>query len=111
MPDRSMDPVWLSYWYYLEVNKGKLLGQGSFKNCCQSVGLRFEDGPLEIMVAKCLKYREAKKGFNKLPKYDEMGSLYTGFNQILNHFKTTCLGIQEVLLMSHWRRRLENLRV
>ena len=111
MPDRAKDPAWLNYRYWFQVSKGKLLGQGSFRRCYEAVGHNFEDGPLENMVEKCLKYREAKKGCNKLPKYDEMGSLYTGFNQILNRLKTTCLGIQEVFLMSHWPRRLENLRV
>ena len=107
----AKDPAWLNYQYWFQVSKGKILGQGSFRKCYEAVGRKVEDGPLDKMVAKCLKHREAKKGCNKIPKYDEMSSLYTGFNHILHRFKNTCFLIPKVLLMSYWRQRLETLRV
>ena len=75
------------------------------------MGRKVEDGPLQKMVGKCLKHREAKKGCNKLPKYDEMDSLYAGFNHVLLLFKKSCLSIPEAVQMAHWRRRLEALSV
>lgn len=111
VPEGAKDPAWLNYRYWFKVSKGKLLGQGSFRKCYEAVGCKVEDGPLDMMVTKCLKHREAIKGCNKLARYDEMGTLCTGFNQFLHRSKNKCLEIPEVLLMSHWRRRSETLRV
>ena len=109
--DGSKDPVWVNYCYWFKVNKEKLLGQGSFRKCYEAVGHKTEEGSLDKMVAKCLKHREAKKGCNKLPKYNDMGSLYAGFNHLLLLFKQSSLAIPEVAQMAHWRQRLEALRV
>lgn len=109
--DGSPDPVWVNYLYWFKVNKENLLGQGSFRKCYEAVGQKMKERPLDQMVAKCLKHREAKKGCNKLPKYDDMGQLYAGFNHLLLLFKKTSLAIPEVTQMAHWRRRLEALRV
>ena len=60
--DGAKNPTWLNYWYWFQVSKAKLLGQGSFRKCNEAVGHKVGDHPLENMVAKCLKYWEGKKG-------------------------------------------------
>lgn len=96
----------MTYEYSFKVNKDKLLGSGGFRNCYEALGRKTKDSPVEEMVAKSLRRRGGT-----LKDYLGMGSLYQGVDVMIRKFQEQALGVTSVSLISHWRSRIQVLKV